>query len=100
MKFVRAGSRTVRCPEIGLRDKCQFAEPFQADLACQGLLRKIFLFFRNANHLYIRIIPSQKRGDRASSRPWDGMRWTRERQARFLSAQTNDVFADGEAVWS
>jgi len=49
---------------------------------CQAPLRKIFLFSSNPNQMHIQSVSSHQRGDRASSRPRGGMRWTQQRQAR------------------
>jgi hypothetical protein len=53
---------------------------------CLALLRKIFRFPRRANQRY-QLAPSfpGKRGGRASSRTWEGMRWTRQRRRATVS---------------
>jgi hypothetical protein len=53
---------------------------------CPAPLRKIFRFPRRANQRY-QLAPSfpGKRGGRASSRTWEGMRWTRQRRRATVS---------------
>src|SRR5260370_37551733 len=81
--------------------------------SCLALIEKIFRLTRRANHLYKSGRLARKRGGSRSSRTWGGMRWTRQLQRangvagrvlwireRSTGAQTNDVVADGEVVWS
>ncbi len=86
----------------------------QIKKTCPAPLRKIFRVTRRANQGY-QLAPSfpGKRGDRASSRTWGRMRWTRQRRRanggagqaftareRSTGAQTNDADAYGKTVWS
>ena len=86
----------------------------QIKKTCPAPLRKIFRLTRRANQGY-QLAPSfpGKRGDRASSRTWGRMRWTRQRRRanggagqaftareRSTGAQTNDADAYGKTVWS
>jgi hypothetical protein len=78
---------------------------------CPAPLRKIFRFRRRANQRY-QLAPSfpGKRGGRASSRTWEGMRWTRWRRRacvrravfreRVTARRTNGAKAYGKTVWS
>ena len=83
------------------------------DLPCPAPFAKIFPFSLDPNQIYNPRCPTPQRGVSRSSRTRGGMRWTRQRRARDVmagrvdetcersnGALTNEVAADGEAVWS
>src|SRR5213083_2447071 len=78
-----SGSRLPRIdPRIGARRANQFVF---CQFACPAPFAKIFLFSPDPNQMHIRVVPSHRGADRASSRTRGGMRWTRERQAHWQS---------------
>src|SRR5665647_157586 len=56
--------------------------------------RKNILIFRRPKSVLYHHRPVPQRGDTRSSRPRDGMRWTR------MVLKTSALEADGEVVWS
>jgi hypothetical protein len=70
--------------------------------SCPAPLRKIFRFSANPNQLYKSRHPVPREGRFAVVTDVGcGMRWTRQRQARWSnSARTNGAEAYGEVVWS
>src|SRR4029450_1142844 len=81
-----------------------------SEVKVQPRNQKYFCFRPTQISSLIRTVSSHQRGDRASSRPRGGMRWTRRRQARRqsqgemnlvsgpLACRMIGVFAYGEAV--
>src|SRR5215213_10203867 len=64
-----------------------FLEQFQRDLPRPALRVKIFRCSSDPNQWLFPCCPVSTRGaDRASSRTRDGMRWTQQRQARWVFA--------------
>jgi hypothetical protein len=87
--------RLPKAPSIVAR-KRHFVEQFQADLGHPVSRAKIFRFSSPPNQwLFLRRPVSTRGADRASSRTRDGMRWTRQRQARKVFAGRLSVSEHG-----
>jgi hypothetical protein len=82
-----------------------------ANYVSSPFLKNISLVPSGKSPPLVSAIPSRERGVGHRHERWDGMRWARQRRARDVSqgglrlvsdngAQTIDVAAYGEAVWS
>ena len=77
-----AGQASLPCPATS-GSRARRANQFVfCQFACPAPFAKIFSFRPDPNQMHIRVVPSHRGADRASSRTRGGMRWTRERQAR------------------
>jgi hypothetical protein len=87
--------RPRKAPNLVAR-KRQFVEQFPADLGHPVSREEIFRFSSDPNQWLFPRCPVSTRGaDRASSRTRDGMRWTRQRQARCVFAGRLSVSEHG-----
>jgi hypothetical protein len=89
-----------RCAHAGYRTRsaparaAEFLEPFQADLPCPVVARKIFLFPSDPNH---RLIPCRPVPNEGRFAIVTGVRRDAVDAKALL---TNSAEADGEVVWS